>query len=242
PQAGNTYQGDPFDPVTGKQYEVGVKYQPEGANAIFTLAGYDLRRQKVPVGHPEAGTNGIPSSAQIQIGEVVVRGVELEGRGEVRPGWDLTLTGTYTDAEITQGTPASGINPTTTGTRQLGTPEWMASTFVSYDFAANQHSGTLDGLTLGAGVRYVDGSDGTTTYAFVNGQNIFNRFTTDSFVLVDAMASLDLGRWHSALSGAQLAVNVANLFDEKHVTACPFNNSCYFGAARTIVGTLRYEW
>jgi len=242
PQAGNTYQGDPFDPVTGRQYEVGLKYQPQQTNAIFTLAGYDLRRQKVAVGHPSAGSNGIPSNAQIQIGEVVIRGVELEGRGEVAPGWDITLTSTYMDAETTQGAPASGITPSTTGTRPLGIPEWMASTFVSYDFAANQSSGTLDGLTLGAGVRYVGGSDGTTTYLFVNGQNVFTAFTTDSFTLVDAMASYDLGRVHSSLSGAQLALNVANLFDEKHVTACPFNNSCYFGAARTIVGTLTYEW
>ena len=118
----------------------------------------------------------------------------------------------------------------------------MASTFVSYDFAANRSSGTLDGLTLGAGVRYVGGSDGTTTYLFVDGQNVFTAFTTDSFTLVDAMASYDLGRVHSSLTGAQLAVNVANLFDERHVTACPFNNSCYFGAARTIVGALTYQW
>jgi iron complex outermembrane receptor protein len=242
PQAGNTYQGEPFDPVTGRQYEVGVKYQPHDANAIFTLAAYDLRRQKVPVGHPAAGTNGIPSNAQIQIGEVVIKGVELEGRGEVMPGWDVTLTGSYTDAEIARGAPASGIIPTTTGTRPLGTPEWMASTFVSYNFEANPSSNTLDGLTLGAGVRYVGGSDGTTNYLVVNGQNIFTAFTTDSFVLVDAMASYDLGRVHSSFSGAQLALNVANLFDEHHVTACPFNNSCYFGAARTIVGTLTYEW
>ena len=242
PQTGSTYRGDPFDPVTGRQYEVGVKYQPPGTNAIFTLAAYDLRRQKVPVGHPEAGGNGIPSNAQIQIGEVMVRGVELESRGELVPGWDVTFTGTYMDAENTQGAPASGITPSTTGTRPLGVPEWMATSFVTYDFAANPSSGTLDGLTLGAGVRYVDGSDGTTTYLFVNGRNVFTSFTTDSFVLVDAMASYDLGRVHSALSGAQFGINVANLFDERHVTACPFNNSCYFGAARTIVGTLTYEW
>lgn len=242
PQAGSTYQGEAFDPVTGRQYEVGVKYQPQDTNAIFTLAAYDLRRQKVPVGHPDAGTGGIPANAQIQIGEVVIRGVEIEGRGEVLQGWDLTLTGTYTDAEITQGAPASGITPSTTGTRPLGTPQWMGSTFLSYDFEANQSSGTLDGLTLGAGVRYVGGSDGTTTNAVVNGQNIFTHFTTDSFVLVDAMASYDLERWHSSLAGAQLALNVANLLDERHVTACPFNNSCYFGAARTVVGTLTYQW
>jgi iron complex outermembrane recepter protein len=32
-----------------------------------------------------------------------------------------------------------------------------------------------------------------------------------------------------------------DLPDERHVTACPFTTSCYFGASLTIVGTLRYE-
>lgn len=242
PQSGNTYQGDPFDPVTGRQYEVGLKYQPSNINALFTLAAYDLRRQKVPVGHPSAGSNGIPSNAQIQIGEVKVQGAELEGRGEVVPGFEVVFTGSYTDAEITQGTPASGITPTTTGTRPLGTPVWMASTFLSYDFATLRPEGRLGGLTLGGGVRYVGGSDGSTTYSVVNGVTQFTAFTTDSFVLVDALASYDLGRVSNALAGAELSLNVANLFDKRHVTACPFSNSCYFGASRTVLGTLRYEW
>lgn len=241
PQSGNTYQGSAFDPVTGRQYEAGVKYQPVGTEAIFTLSAYDLRRQKVPVGHPGAGSGGIPSNAQIQIGEVVIRGVELEGRGEVLPNLDVVLTATYTDAEITQGVPASGVTPTTTGTRPLGTPEWMASTFVNYDFDRD-FAGRWGGLSLGAGVRYVGGSDGTTTYSVVNGATQFTHFMTDGFVLVDAVASYDLGRVLPSLDGAQLALNVANLLDERHVSSCYFINSCYFGAARTVVGTLRYEW
>jgi iron complex outermembrane receptor protein len=242
PQTGNTYQGDPFDPVTGRQYEVGLKYQPRNTNALFTLAAYDLRRQKVPVGHPGAGNNGIPSNAQIQIGEVNVQGAELEGRGEVVPGFEVVFTGSYTDAEITQGTTASGVTPSTTGTRPLGTPVWMASTFLSYDFATLRPEGRFGGLTLGGGVRYVGGSDGSTTYEIVNGVTQFTAFTTDGFVLVDALASYDLGRVSTALAGAELALNVANLFDERHVTACSFSNSCYFGASRTVLGTLRYEW
>lgn len=243
PQTGAAYDGTPFDPVTGRQYEVGVKYQPPGANALFTLSAYDLRRQKVPVGDPRAGTGGIPSTAQIQIGEVTIRGVELEGRGEVRPGFNVAAAVTYTDAEITKGAPASGITPTTTGTRPLATPKWMASTFLSYDLGRNARvAGLWGGLTLGGGVRYVAGSDGTTTYAVVNGASVFTRFHTGDFVLVDALASYDLGRLAPPMSGFSLAVNAANLLDKRHVTACPFNNSCYFGAARTVAATLRYSW
>ncbi|CUS44159.1 MAG: TonB-dependent siderophore receptor [Pseudomonadota bacterium] len=249
PQAGTTYLGVPFDPVTGRQYEAGIKYQPAGTHAIFTLSAYDLKRQNVPVGDPRAGTGGIPTNAQIQIGEVRVRGVELEGRGEVVPGFDVVAALTYTDAIITQGTPAiaptatNSGTPTTTGTRQLGTPKWLGSTFLSYDFGKSGNAtGPLVGLTLGAGARYVDGSDGTTNYAVINGVTTFERFTTRSFVLVDALIGYDLGRASPSLQGVSLAVNAANLLDKRHVSACPFSNSCYFGAARTVMASVRYAW
>lgn len=249
PQAGTTWQGVPFEPVTGRQYEAGLKFQPKGTSAIFTASVYDLRRQKVPVSDPAAGTGGIPTNSQIQIGEVRVRGVEFEGRGEIVRGLDLILAASYTDAIITQGAPAiaptatNSGTPTTTGTRQLGTPEWLASGFISYDFGRNAAvTGPLAGLKIGAGARYVGGSDGTTQYAVINNVTTFQRFTTDSFTLVDAVIGYDLGKASSALTGFSLAVNAANLLDTRHVTACPFNNSCYFGAARTVIGSLRFNW
>ena len=249
PQTGATWDGVPFDPVSGRQYEAGIKYQPRGTNALFTVSAYDLRRQKVPVGDPRAGTNGIPSTAQIQIGEVRVRGLEFEGRGEVTPGFDVVVAAAYTDAIITQGAPAvaptatSSGTPTTTGTRQLGTPEWAASTFLSYDFGkSGRIAGPLGGLRTGFGVRYVGGSDGTTAYKVINGVTTFERFTTGSFTLVDAMLGYDLGRATPALRGFSLALNASNLFDKTYVSACPFSNSCYFGAGRTVVGSLRIQW
>ncbi|MEW5685228.1 MAG: TonB-dependent siderophore receptor [Pseudomonadota bacterium] len=249
PQAGTTWQGEAFVPVTGKQFEGGVKYQPPGTSALFTLSAYELKRQKTPVGDPLAGMNGIPANSQIQIGEVRVRGVELEGRGEVAPGLNVVGALSYTDAIITQGAPAVAATatnsgtPSTTGTRQLGVPKWGASTFISYDFAkAGKVSGPMAGLRLGAGLRYVGGSDGTTTYRVINNVTTFERFRTDSFTLVDALVAYDLGVASPKLEGWEAAVNVANLFDKRHVSACPFNNSCYFGAARTVVGSLRYAW
>lgn len=246
PQTGTNYLGEPFDPVTGRQYEAGIKFQPRGTNALFTLAAYDLRRQKVPTTDPRAGSNGIPTNAQIQIGEVRVRGVEFEGRGEVVPGFDVIAAASYTDAIITQGAPAVAATPTatlipsTTGTRQLGVPEWAASTFLSYDFERGGTSGALGGLQFGAGLRYVGGSDGTTNYKVASGLATFERFRTRGFVLVDALIGYDLGA--AGLEGWSLAVNAANLFDKTHVTACPFQNSCYYGSGRTVTGSLRFNW
>ena len=251
PQSGTVFvsltENRPATPITGQQYEAGLKFQPQGTNALFTATVYELKRQNVLTGSPLAGQNGIPPNAQVQIGEVRVRGAEFEGRGEIVPGFDIVAAASYTDAIITVGAPAiaptatNSGTPTTTGTRQLGVPKWGASAFLSYDFGkSGKRGGGLAGLTLGAGLRYVGGSDGTSTYAIINNVTTFRRFTTKGFTLVDALIGYDLGK--AGLPKWSVAVNAANLFDKTHISACPFNNSCYYGAPRTVVGSIRYAW
>ncbi len=255
PQAGADYLNNPFVPTTGAMWEIGAKYQPPGVNALFTVSAYELKRQNVPVGDPLAGTGGRPTNSQVQIGETRVRGIEIEGRGELSPGLDAIFAGTYTDALITQGVPATPARaptattlgttgtPTTTGTVPLGVPKWQASAFLSYDFGrAGAGETPLGGLQLGAGFRYVGGSFASTSYKVVNSVTTFELYKTKGFTLFDAMIGYDLGHASPALEGLSLAVNAQNLFDKQHVTSCFFTNSCYFGASRTVVGSLRYKW
>ena len=70
----------------------------------------------------------------------------------------------------------------------------------------------------------------------------FQRFHTKGFVLVDALLGYDLGKANTSLEGWSLAINAANLLDKTHISACPFTNSCYYGAARTVIGSIRYNW
>jgi iron complex outermembrane receptor protein len=256
PQAGLGYTGNlvggtaetvAFVPVRGRQYEAGLKFQPRGANALFTLSAFDLKRRNVPVADPRGGTtvNGvaIPQGAQVQVGEVQVRGIELDGRGDVAPGLSVTVAGTYTDPRVTRGNPVSGNGAAlagVTGTRPLGVPKWSASSFVAWrtDQAAQ---GPLGGFELGAGVRYVGESDGTSQ--IVRNRVTFNeRFKSPGFVLVDALIAYDVGKLDTRYEGMTLSVNAANLFDKRHIASCFFNNSCYFGAPRTVTGTLRYSF
>ena len=102
--------------------------------------------------------------------------------------------------------------------------------------------GPLGGLSLGGGFRYVGGSWGSTSYKVVSSVTTFEMFRTKGFTLVDAMIGYDLGHANRSLDGFSLAVNGQNLLDKRHVSACPFSNSCYFGASRTVVGSLRYKW
>jgi iron complex outermembrane receptor protein len=76
----------------------------------------------------------------------------------------------------------------------------------------------------------------------VNSVTTFELFKTKSFTLFDAMFAYDLGHASPALDGLSVAVHAQNLFDKQHVSSCFFSNSCYFGASRTVVGSLRYKW
>ena len=87
PQTGTTFDGTPFVPVTGRQYEAGLKYQPRGTSALFTLSAYDLRRQNATVPDP------VNIGFSIQAGEVKVRGIELDGRGDIAPGLSVPVGG-----------------------------------------------------------------------------------------------------------------------------------------------------
>ena len=44
---GRAFDGSPFEPREGKQYEVGVKYQPTGADHLITLAAFDLIQENM---------------------------------------------------------------------------------------------------------------------------------------------------------------------------------------------------
>lgn len=48
PQSGTGYGGSVFKPTEGKQYEIGIKYQPPGSNSFITAAIFDLRQSNVP--------------------------------------------------------------------------------------------------------------------------------------------------------------------------------------------------
>ena len=68
------------------------------------------------------------------------------------------------------------------------------------------------------------------------------RFASPGFVLADALLGYEFGAVDQRLDGLSLTVNAQNLFDKRHIASCFFNNSCYFGASRTVVGSLRYRW
>lgn len=112
-----------FKPTEGKQWELGVKYQPVGSDSLFTAAVYDLRQENVRV---TDNVNGTPTTSQA--GEVKVTGLELEATSNVTDNLKVIGSYSYTDTEVKKAsTQATACNrrratrprygPTTPGTR-----------------------------------------------------------------------------------------------------------------------------
>ncbi|MCH3719291.1 TonB-dependent receptor, partial [Campylobacter lari] len=63
PTTGSDRQGARFEPTTGDQYEIGLRYQPPGSNTLISAAVYQLTRQNVSV------TDPVDPAYSAQIGE-----------------------------------------------------------------------------------------------------------------------------------------------------------------------------
>lgn len=131
-----------LDPETGRQYEVGLKYQPPGMKSFVTAALFDLTRKNYVEYNPS-------TYLYDQTGEANSRGIELSATASLAEGLDLVASYTTFDIEITESR-----NPNEIGKDPLQTPETLASLWADYTF---QH-GPLQGFGLGGGVRYVGSS------------------------------------------------------------------------------------
>ncbi|SUB17273.1 Ferric hydroxamate uptake [Pantoea agglomerans] len=88
------------------------------------------------------------------------------------------------------------------------------------------------GLSAGAGVRYI------------GKQWADNENTTrvPSVTLFDASVRADLGAWNSSLKGAWVQVNANNLTDRTYVAGCYGTGFCYWGAERSVMATVGYDF
>lgn len=220
PVAGTDFAGMPFEPTTGRQFEVGVRYQPPGTSALFSVSAFHLTQRNVLTADTDPAHLAVDPFAQVQTGEVRSRGIEFEGKmsfGRL----NLTAAYAFVDAEVTRS------NDGLVGRAPVYQPRHNASIWADYRFAHG-----LEGLRLGAGVRYFG-----ETYGAAD-----NSFKVPSFVVVDALVGYDLGVLTPSLAGFDLALNARNLFDKTYVAGCQNINTCYYGDRRTVMATLRYAW
>ncbi|TKW65988.1 MAG: TonB-dependent siderophore receptor [Paracoccus denitrificans] len=134
PQIGTDEDGDKLKPTKAKQWELGVKYQPEGFNGLITAAIYDLKETNVTRRVVEGGR-----PFDRQIGEVKSRGFELEATVELAEGWDIRAGYAYNDSQQREGANDRKDMP--------NAPRHLASAWLSRDFG--------NGWQAGGGFRHI---------------------------------------------------------------------------------------
>ncbi|WP_313196033.1 TonB-dependent siderophore receptor [Shinella zoogloeoides] len=203
----------PPKPMEGTLYEAGVKYRPDGMDALFTAAVFDLTQSNVPY--------AVSPTARDQIGEIAVRGVELEGKAALTDRLNLTLAYTFLDSEIVRE--GSGAN---NGNRTQFIPEHMGALWLDYTIPGNE---TFGDVTLGVGARFVGSR-------FADNANTVK---LNSYTVFDAALN------YRITESATLAVNVTNLFDREyisHVETWSNPDTAFYGDRRAVKATLKYTW
>ncbi|WP_111748508.1 TonB-dependent siderophore receptor [Salinisphaera orenii] len=204
-------------PTSSHQYEFGVKYQPNGIDALFTLAFYDLIQENV-----QQRTAVVPPDF-INAGDIESRGVEFAAKADLTHKLHLAATYSYKDVEYQDDISQSGVS-IQSGNTPVRTPQQQASLWLAYDFPLS--------VRAGLGGRYVGES-------YANGANTAK---VPDYAVADAFASFDLGVLTPTLDGASLRVNANNILDKKYVQSCFSKTNCYYGTERNVTATLDYRF
>ena len=208
---------DSFKPTEGKQWELGIKYQPPGSSTLLTAAVYTLTQKNVSV----TTTNSDNVSITSQTGEVKVKGLELEAVSDVTDNLKVIAAYTLAKSDVQKGD--------FKGNRLQLMPNQQASLWADYTW----HNGVLDGFGIGAGARYTGntyGDQGNTSLG-----------KADAYTVFDAAVHYDLGRLDNSLKGASLALNATNLLDKDYISTCD-SFYCYYGDQRSVVASATYAW
>lgn len=205
--------GNVLNPMKGKQWEAGLKYEPEGMNSQFSASVFRINQTNI-------ATKEEPTDPYRSIGEIESKGVELEAISQLTDSFRLQAAYTWTDIRYKKSSPEEQ------GKRAVYAPRNQASAWLSYDVK----SGPLDGLTLGSGVRYVNGIT----------SDRLNTHTLPSWTLVDMTIGYDLSK--VGIKGLSAQLNVNNLTDKSYIAACNSLSYCYFGAERSIVGSVSWKF
>lgn len=179
-----------FDPSRGTQYEVGFKADWLDKRLLTTLALYDLTLTNVLTEDPDN------PGFDIQTGEQNSKGIELQTKGEILPGWNITASYAFTDTEITED------NLFAVGNSFANVPENVANLWTTYTISR----GNLAGLGFGLGLFYVGEREG----------DLDNSFQLDDYLRTDAAIYYRKERLN-------LALNFKNILDVDYIESADDN-------------------
>jgi len=209
PQPALDINRNPLSPISGREYEAGIKFRSPRGRGLLTAAIFQIEESNVA---QHATANGVDYS--IPIGQVRHRGVELEATGEISSQWQLKAGYAYLDPKISEDS-----NMALVGQTELFLPKQTGNLYTTYTFP----TGILRGVSVGGGIRYVGAAK--TSYVL---STITPTKDLPAYTLVDASLSYSYDKWllqlnaHNIFNKYYLINNYQDLYYGNSVGA-PFN-------------------
>lgn len=170
PQSGILRSGATPDPITGTNYEVGIKKDWLEGKWNTTLSAYRIIKENELTGDP---FNAAGENYSIIVGKKRAQGIEFDLRGEITNGLKLIANYAYTDATVTEVAP--GVTSMNVGDVVPGFAKHTANAWLSYSV----QNGALKGTGISGGFTY-QGDRATGTFSAISPeQNLPNYFKLD---------------------------------------------------------------
>ncbi|VFR44953.1 TonB-dependent siderophore receptor [plant metagenome] len=225
PQSATDRDGGTLAPITGTNYEAGLKGEYFGGRLNASAAVFLIKQQNRAVDDVD-GPNPCPGATsgycQRASGEVESKGVDLQLSGELSRGWQLGLGYTYAKAEYTKDDSPANIG-LRVNTRD---PEHQFKLFTSYRLA-----GELSRWTVYGSVRAQSKTWLTSGTSFRSEQGAY------------AIVGLGVGYQPTEQLGLRLSVD--NVFDKtyyRNVGTAWAGVQDHYGAPRSVLLIARYRY
>ncbi|KYC37485.1 TonB-dependent receptor [Scytonema hofmannii PCC 7110] len=206
PNTGRTPEGF-LDPKTATQYEIGAKANFFNDRLSITAALFNLTQTNI------GETDRNNPEFNVLVGEIRSRGFEFDMTGKITDNFSLIAAYTLLDAEITENL----NNPQLEGNRPVNSPVNSAALWGKYDFT----KGTLQGLSLAAGLIYVGDRKGDNA----------NNFDVPSYVRVDLAAAY-------RIDNLTFRLGIENLFDKRYIESSSDAAQVYQGSPFAVTGSV----
>nr|WP_321274014.1 TonB-dependent siderophore receptor [Alcaligenes faecalis] len=214
--------GTPLAPITGHNYEAGVKGELFEGRLNTTFSVFHVERKGTAVQDVNYASNTSAYDGAccfLPLGKVRSQGFDLELSGEVLPGWQLAAGYTFnTTKDKTSGNPYSSL-----------TPKHIFKLYTSYKLP-----GQLNRWTVGGGVQMQSKHYVTGLARGADGNFADYHFKQSGYTVVNAMVQYDIDpHW-------KLALNVNNLTDKTYYQQVgTLNGNNVYGTPRNWMLTLR---
>ncbi|NQZ22621.1 MAG: TonB-dependent siderophore receptor [Colwellia sp.] len=216
PQFGVKRDDSTAEAETSDGFEIGLKGSVFDNRTSFQTAYFSTKRKNVAVEDPANTTVYYVITA----GEVDVQGVELSSTTILTDALNFSFNVGYTDIEVSDKDKELGVpNPVF--------PEITGSLYLNYEVL----SGSLEGLSLSGGLRYVGESTNKT----------YKDKTWDGYTVADFSAKYPIS------DNISLSLGILNLTDELYIEntyTTGVNKYAYgavLGAPRTVTMTLNWN-